>query len=69
MRSSASTRGTSLARVPTLVERGDDEVGRLVVVVRIELVQEEAVLAGKILMRIATTKTLTNIIPVIMLRW
>src|SRR5713101_6276872 len=41
------TREPTTSGLPAVVERGDDEVGRLVVVIRVELVKEETVLGGE----------------------
>src|SRR5439155_22219800 len=41
------TREPTPSGLPAVVERGDDEVGRLVVVIRVELVKEETVLGGE----------------------
>src|SRR5436309_3410147 len=41
------TREPTHSGLPAVVERGDDEIGRLVVVIRVELVKEETVLGGE----------------------
>lgn len=57
-----------MACIPALVERRDYEVGCLVVVVGVELVEVEPVFGGKALMKRAMTNTLTSVSATIMLR-